>query len=97
MESETTSHATTQSIRTAKYYLGNLSFTTTEAELKVVFGEYGVVLQVQIFLDRDTGRSRGFAFFDVALFDDDVTDGLNEFELNGRRLTVNVAKPRELS
>ena len=79
-----------------KLYVGNLSFGTTEADLRSLFSEYGVVSQVQIIMDRDTGRSCGFGFVDFAAFEEAVFDSLNEVELHGRRLTISEAKPREL-
>ena len=79
-----------------KLYVGNLSFGTTEADLRSLFSEYGVVSQIQIIMDRDRGRSRGFGFVDFAAFEEGVFDSLNEVELHGRRLTISEAKPREL-
>ncbi len=80
----------------ANIYIGNLSFDTTEDQLKELFGEYGAVERVNIIVDRVTGRSRGFGF--VEMLDDSAAqaaiDGLNGKDLEGRALTVNVARPK---
>ena len=76
-------------------YVGNLSFDTTEADLMQAFGAHGTVSKAQIVMDRDTGRSRGFAFVEMASGGDAAIAALNGKELQGRTLTVNVAKPRE--
>ncbi|HUX10515.1 MAG TPA: RNA-binding protein [Terriglobia bacterium] len=77
-------------------FVGNLPFTATEDELRDMFSAFGEVQQVRIMTDRDTGKSRGFAFVEMA--DDDaaakaVTD-LNGRELGGRALTINEARPK---
>jgi cold-inducible RNA-binding protein len=78
-------------------FVGNLSFQTSESDLRNAFEAYGAVSRVSIMTDRDTGRSRGFAF--VEMGDDANGDaaiaGLNQKEIDGRALNVNVAKPRE--
>ena len=78
-------------------YVGNLSFNATEQDLENVFGEYGEVTSVSIVKDRDTGRSRGFAF--VEMRDDnqgrEAIEGVNLKEIAGRSVTVNEARPRE--
>ena len=78
-----------------KLYVGNLSFQTTETDLGNMFGEIGEVESVRIITDRDTGRSKGFAFVEMA---DDATAEkaiaqLNGKEVGGRNLTVNEARP----
>ncbi len=77
-------------------FVGNLSFQTTEDELRSVFEPYGEITRLQVMTDRDTGRARGFAF--VELTDDDeaakaITE-LNGKELDGRALNVNEARPK---
>jgi RNA recognition motif-containing protein len=78
-------------------YVGNLSFGASEADLEQAFGEYGEVASVNIIKDRDTGRSRGFAF--VEMRDDrsakEAIEGVNLREIDGRSVTVNEARPRE--
>ena len=80
-----------------KLYVGNLSFQTTEADLKEMFSEVGQVESVQIITDRDTGRSKGFGFIEMS---DDAAaakaiEQFNGKEVNGRALTVNEARPKE--
>src|SRR5579871_2955763 len=76
-------------------YVGNLSFDTTEADLTQTFGAHGTVSKAQIVMDRETGRSRGFAFVEMSEGGDRAIAALNGKEVQGRTLTVNVAKPRE--
>jgi len=80
-----------------KIYVGNLSFQTTEADLSDMFGAIGQVESVQIITDRDTGRSKGFGFVQMA--DDAAAEKaiaqLNGQEVGGRKLTVNEARPTE--
>jgi cold-inducible RNA-binding protein len=78
-------------------YVGNLSFSTTETELEEAFGEYGQVKSVNIVKDRDTGRSRGFAFVEMrdAREGRDAIEGVNLRNMGGRSITVNEARPRE--
>ena len=76
-------------------YVGNLPFTTTEAELTQLFGQYGTVTKAQVIQDRETGRSRGFGFVEMSSGADEAVQALNNAEYQGRRLTVNEAKPRE--
>ncbi len=78
-------------------YVGNLSFDATEQDLEQAFGEYGDVKSVNVIKDRDTGRSRGFAFVEMHDSTDgrDAISGVNETEICGRSVTVNEARPRE--
>jgi RNA recognition motif-containing protein len=79
-----------------RIYVGNLSFSTTEQDLINMFSEVGNVESAQIITDRDTGRSKGFAF--VEMSDGDAEQAINRFngqEVGGRALTVNEARPRE--
>ena len=78
-----------------KLYVGNLSFDATEDELRQVFGQYGTVNSAQIVMDRDPGRSRGFAFVEMADGADEAIAAMNGAQLGSRTLTVNEAKPRE--
>ncbi len=77
-------------------YVGNLPFNTTAADLESLFGEYGTVDSAAIINDRETGRSRGFGFLEMA---NDVgaraIEELDGADYNGRNLKVNEARPRE--
>ncbi len=79
-----------------KLYVGNLPFSTTQDSLEQLFSNYGEVQEVAIVTDRETGRSRGFAFVTM---DDEAAkqaiEALHGSELDGRSLTVNEARPRE--
>src|SRR4051794_35733799 len=72
-----------------------MSFSTTEEQLREVFSQYGTVTKVQLIMDRETGRSRGFAFVEMSDGADQAIAGMNGAQLDGRNLTVNEAKPRE--
>ncbi|HWC95171.1 MAG TPA: RNA-binding protein [Candidatus Sulfopaludibacter sp.] len=77
-------------------FVGNLDFAATESSLRSLFESYGTVDRVNIVTDRDTGRSRGFAF--VEMGDSSAADraiaGLNGSELQGRALNINEARPK---
>ena len=80
-----------------RIYVGNLSFNTEEQQLQELFASLGQVESVRLIRDQATGRSRGFGFVEMA----DAAQGqaacetLDQQEVDGRRLTVNEAKPRE--
>lgn len=76
-----------------KLYVGNLPFNTTEAELEETFGKHGALRSVKVITDRETGRSRGFAFveFEDASSADAALNALNGQQLGGRDLRVNEA------
>ena len=80
---------------TKNLYVGNLPFTTTQAELEQLFGQYGTVTKAQVISDRETGRSRGFGFVEMSSGAEEAIAAMNGAEYQGRRLTVNEAKPRE--
>ena len=77
-------------------FVGNMHFETTEGDLRALFEQFGEVTRLQVMTDRDTGRSRGFAFVDMA--DDRAAAKafatLNGKEVNGRTLNVNEARPK---
>jgi cold-inducible RNA-binding protein len=77
-----------------KIFVGNLSFQTSENDLNDLFTQFGEVESINIITDRDTGRSKGFAF--VAMGEDSAEKAISQLngkELNGRALTVNEARP----
>ena len=80
-----------------KLYVGNISFTTTNQDLNDLFGAIGTVESTNIIEDRETGRSRGFGFVEMANQADGETAiaQLNGKEIDGRALKVNEAKPQE--
>ena len=77
-------------------FVGNLSFNTNEDELRQAFGAYGQVDRVSILTDRDTGRSRGFGFVEMANNEegDKAIAALNGSQLGGRTINVNEARPK---
>ncbi len=79
-----------------RVYVGNLSFNTTEAELRDTFARHGQVVSAQLVTDRMTGQARGFGFVEMATAADaqKVIHELNGVELDGRALTVNEARER---
>jgi cold-inducible RNA-binding protein len=80
-----------------KLYVGNLAFQTTSQELQEMFAQAGTVESASVVEDRDTGRSRGFAFVEMST-KEEATAAIDQFngkELGGRALKVNEAKPRE--
>jgi RNA recognition motif-containing protein len=80
-----------------KLYVGNLSYTTTEADLRTLFAKAGQVASVTLIKDRDTGNSKGFAFVEMNTQAEaqKAISLLNGFNLEDRELKVNLAKPRE--
>lgn len=83
-------------ILSKKIYVGNLSFDATEEQVSELFAQYGKVESIAMITDRDTGRFRGFGFVEM---EDSAANAaikaLNDMELDGRKLRVNEAKPRE--
>lgn len=79
-----------------KLYVGNLPFSTTESDLQEVFGQHGTVASASIVMDRETGRSRGFAFVEMPNDAEAqaAINALNGQNFNGRDLTVNEARPK---
>src|SRR5262245_22981393 len=79
-----------------RIYVGNLSYQTTENDLSTLFEQVGQVESVNIITDRDSGRSKGFAFVEMSSEDaDKAIAQFNGTELDGRALTINEARPRE--
>jgi cold-inducible RNA-binding protein len=80
-----------------KLYVGNLTYQVSGSDLEQLFSQFGAVESAQVIADRDTGRSKGFGFVEMGTDAEAqaAIQGLNEQEHDGRRLTVNEAKPRE--
>ena len=80
-----------------KLYVGNLTYGMTDGDLQRLFEAHGSVESVQIIMDRDTGRSKGFGFVEMKTDQEAqaAIQALNGQEVNGRALTVNEARPRE--
>ena len=81
----------------SKLYVGNMSFKTTEDELRQAFGQFGSVTDVYVAMDKMTGRPRGFAFVTMGTAEESkaAAEKLNGTDLGGRALTVNEARPKE--
>ena len=80
-----------------KLYVGNLPYGFTDTDLQTMFGAHGVVQSAQVIMDRDTGRSKGFGFVEMGNGSeaDQAITTLNGQDVDGRKLTVNEARPRE--
>ncbi len=80
-----------------KLYVGNLSYKVGSPELEQLFSQFGMVQSAQVISDRETGRSKGFGFveMDTEAEAEEAIRALHDQEHNGRRLTVNEARPRE--
>ena len=78
-------------------YVGNLSYSVTENKLQEVFSAHGAVKSVSLITDRDTGRSKGFAFVEMSTKDEvqSAISALNDKDLEGRSIKVNEARPKE--
>lgn len=77
-------------------FVGNLDFAATDSSVRAIFERYGTVDRVNLVTDRDTGRSRGFAFVEMSNTDeaDRAIAGLNGTDFEGRALNVNEARPK---
>jgi len=80
-----------------KLYVGSLPYSTTDDELRETFAQVGEVTSATVVTDRETGRSRGFGFVEMASAEDaqKAIDKLHGSDMGGRNLTVNIARPRE--
>ena len=79
-----------------KIYVGNLSFSVTNTDLKTKFEQYGNVASANVIMDRDSGRSKGFGFVEMSNSNEanDAINALNGSDMQGRAMTVNEAKPQ---
>lgn len=80
-----------------KLHVGNLPYTVDDGALQHNFSAFGAVQSVKVMMDRDTGRSKGFAFVEMGSDDEAqaAIDGLNGVSVQGRAITVSIARPRE--
>jgi cold-inducible RNA-binding protein len=81
----------------SKLFVGNLSFNTTENDLQDAFAAHGTVVEANLMMDRVSGRSRGFAFVTMSTPEEaqKAISAMNGAQMDGRALTVNIARPRE--
>jgi len=81
----------------SKLYVGNLSYNVTEGQLRELFGQAGTIKEIALIMDRETQRPKGFGFVEMTtqVEAQKAIELLNEHELDGRRLTVNFARPKE--
>ncbi len=81
----------------SKLYVGNLSQNATEAQLRELFSQAGEIKEIVLIMDRETQRPRGFGFVEMATPEQaqKAIEMFNEHELDSRRLSVNIARPRE--
>jgi RNA recognition motif-containing protein len=77
-------------------YVGNLAYSVTEDQLREAFGQFGEVSRVNVIMDRETGRSKGFGFVEMASNSEaeSAINALNDSDLGGRKMRVNEARPR---
>jgi cold-inducible RNA-binding protein len=81
----------------SKLYVGNLSYNVTEEDLRTLFSQAGEIKEVTLIMDRETRRPKGFGFVEMAnqVDAEKAIQMFNEYEMDGRKLTVNIARPRE--
>ncbi|MEZ6132534.1 MAG: RNA-binding protein [Planctomycetaceae bacterium] len=76
-------------------FVGSLAWATTSEGLEQAFAQYGVVTSAKVISDRETGRSKGFAFVEMETGGDEAIAALNGSDMDGRQIVVNEARPRE--
>ena len=76
-------------------YVGNLPWTIDDSGLEQIFAEHGTVTSAKVITDRQTNRSRGFAFVEMSDGAEDAIQALNDTEVEGRKLVVNESRPRD--
>jgi RNA recognition motif-containing protein len=81
----------------SKLYVGNLSYNVTEEQLRALFSQAGTIKEIALIMDRDTQRPKGFGFVEMTtqVEAQKAIEMFNEHELDGRRLMVNLARPKE--
>ena len=82
-----------------KLYVGNLAYSVRDESLQQAFGQFGTVTSAKVMMDRDTGRSKGFAFVEMSSAEEAqaAITGLNGMSVSGRSIVVNISKPKEPS
>lgn len=80
-----------------RLFVGGLPYSVNDSQLEEMFAKFGVVLSATVIVDKYTGRSKGFGFVEMEKDEeaDEAIKKLNESEIEGRKITVNVARPRE--
>lgn len=78
-----------------RIFVGNLPFSASDQEVRDLFAEYGSVAAVDLITDRETGRPRGFGFVEMEDGAEEAIQNLNQYQMGGRALNVNEARPRE--
>jgi RNA recognition motif-containing protein len=80
-----------------KLYVGNLPYSVSDSDLQAMFEPFGTVESAQVIVDRDTGRSKGFGFVEMSNPQEGqaAIEGMHDKDMNGRKLVVNEARPRE--
>ena len=78
-----------------KLYVGNLPWSVDNSQLEELFSEFGSVISANVITDRDSKRSRGFGFVEMASGAEDAIQALNDAEVDGRKLVVNESRPKE--
>jgi cold-inducible RNA-binding protein len=80
-----------------KLYVGNLPYSVSDYDLQTMFEPFGAVQSAQVIMDRDTGRSKGFGFVEMSNDSEGqaAIEAMHDKDMNGRKLTVNEARPRE--
>lgn len=76
-------------------FVGSLAWGTTSEKVEQAFAQFGVVSSAKVISDRETGRSKGFAFVEMETGGDEAIEALNGTEMDGRQIVVNEARPRE--
>ncbi|MGE3109462.1 MAG: RNA recognition motif domain-containing protein [Phycisphaerales bacterium] len=90
-------HVESGEVLAVNIYVGNLPYTTTDQELESLFAQHGQITSARVMIDRETGRSRGFGFVEMANDNEarNAIQALNGHQMNGRPLTCNEARPKE--
>ena len=96
MDAHNSNDPLTQELSTMNIYVGNLAYGTTDDDLRAAFSPYGAISSARVVFDKETGRSRGFGFVEMASQSEALAaiEALNQTELQGRQLRINEARPK---